>query len=116
MDDDYEDIETGIIPHVTVVRFYNETWLEIQDKHTEFISTEQRIDIRNAVMFPTEVHSSRTAPGLSFVFVDRKSTHLGNALVVPVRVVENTSARVQTAYYRGSPFAPDTLLWPVKDG
>lgn len=115
MDDDYEEIETGVIPQVTVVRFYEETWQGLQEKHPEFASTEQRVDIKNAIMFPTEVYDSRTAPGLSFVFVDHKSTHLGNALVVPVRIVESTSARVQTAYYRGSPYA-GTLLWPVKDG
>jgi hypothetical protein len=115
VDDDYEEIRTNVIPQVEIVRFYKATWHELQEKHPEFASTDQRVDIKNAILFPTEVYNSRTAPGLSFVFVDHKSTHLGNALVVPVRVVENTSARVQTAYYRGSPYAA-TLLWPVKDG
>jgi hypothetical protein len=115
VNDDYEEITTDIIPQVTLVRFYSETWTELQQKHPEFASTEQRRDIKNAIMSPTAVYDSRTAPGMSFVFVDHKSTHLGNALVVPVRIVESTSARVQTAYYRGSPYA-EVPLWPVKDG
>ncbi len=114
MSDEFVLIETNLIPQLTTVRFYEETWVTLRGKHSEFTAESQKKDIVNAVRIPTEVYDSKTRPGKSFVFVDRKSTYMGNALVVPVSVVEGTSGRVQTAYYRGTAYN-SPLLWKTKD-
>ena len=113
-DDAYESIETNIVDTVETVRLYEETIADLKTKHPE-IPVELpsiRQAVRNAVQNPTHVEQSS---GESFVFVDSETTNRsGDPLKVPVKLIEDTSARVRTVYFASST-AERNIVWRRTD-
>jgi hypothetical protein len=96
---DYRIITTSVVPALTEVRFYDETVEKIRLGHPEvpIALPSMHEAIAKAVKDPTQVEQSRLD---AFVFVDATTTNAsGDPLKVPVKVVEDTSGRVSTAYF-----------------
>lgn len=93
---------TSAVPTLTVVRLYRETWEEkITVGHPE-VNDFGMTGVLNAVAAPTCVYRSATRPDDSFVFVASGATFRGDPLHVPVKLVDGTSGRVTSAYFRQS--------------
>jgi hypothetical protein len=115
MTDDYTSIPVPGLPSLTEVRLYAETLDHIAE-HPEFRLQlpSQRTGLEIAIANPSAIHDSTTAPGKSVALVSDAFTYLGDPVHVPVRIVEGTSGRVQTAYFSSSA-PPGTLLWSAGD-
>lgn len=100
----FSTIETTTGP-LDVVRLYDHTWDEIQQKHPEFQGpTDLREMVEKTVANPTSVLRSRTRPNDSFVYVSEDNTYMGNACVVAVRRYrDTTSGNVRTAMFTDRP-------------
>jgi hypothetical protein len=115
-DDNYKVITSTAIAAISTVRLYDETVSTILKKHPEVGALADPIEATsNTVARPSRVHSSTTAPGKAFVFVNDAHTYQGHALAVPVKVIEGTtSGRVVTAYFRDRNY-PGDLVWSRAD-
>ena len=114
---DYKDIITPVIPQVTKVRIYDETIQHVMDNHPEIGRHAElpvvRAAVENTLTSPTHVEESYNN---SFVFVDHNSTNAaGDPLRVPVRVVEDTEARMKSFYF-ASTDKPRNVIWRSGDG
>lgn len=97
-DDPFIQTASTIIPQVGSVRLYESTWDKVRNGHPDVAPFGPQAII-DAVTNPTSVHESSTHPHSSYIFVS-DATMLGDhPMVVPVRIVEGTSARVTTAYF-----------------
>ncbi|MCB1331998.1 MAG: DUF2283 domain-containing protein [Maritimibacter sp.] len=81
---------------------YDETWDHISDQHPEVANWAGSDEVLHATQNPTAVYESSTNPEHAVVFVNENTTFNGESLHVPVRIVEDSSARVATAYFRTS--------------
>lgn len=95
-------IATSAIPEVREVRFYEETIPHIAEQHPEFKTFVPSLEhaIADTIAAPTIVLKSAFPHQGSFKFCSTNHTYMGNAtLVVPVKVVEGSSALLKTAYF-----------------
>lgn len=111
MADDYTLIPIPGWPHITEARLYEET-LEHIAEHAEFRLQlpSQQTALVEAIGNPSRIHASSTSPGRSVVLVSETFTYFGDPVHVPIRLVEGTSGRVQTAYFSGGTY-PGHVLW-----
>ncbi len=97
----YFVIGTAVIPQVTQVRLYEETYAHIAE-HPEIGQILPHLPVMTdglvkAISDPTHVEQSRPN---AFVFVDETTTNAGgDPLRVPVKLIEGTSGLVKTAYF-----------------
>jgi hypothetical protein len=103
-------------PYLTEVRLYDETMEHIAEQHPEFRLRlpSQRAGLVVGMTNPSRLHASTTDPQRSVVLVSGAFTYFGDALHVPIRMVQPTSGRVVTAYFSGGTY-PGKLLWSVTD-
>ncbi len=115
---EFEIIRTNVISDVNEVRLYAETLSLIADKHPEVPANlpSFRTAIGNALTNPTSVERShRSGHGNAFVFVDATSANRnGHPLRVPVKVVDNGSGHVKTAFFAPEPPNRD-VVWRRSD-
>jgi hypothetical protein len=106
-------IRTAVISTVIdQVLFYDETLEHIKEEHPEVpIELPSIMEaVTNAVTNPTKIESSY---GNSVIFFDQNTTNAsGDALIVPVKIVDGTSGRVKTVYFASSA-ARREVLWDV---
>jgi hypothetical protein len=111
-DDPFIIIPTTAISQVGEVRLYEQQLKVLLEKHPELALPFQtpRESISNTVAQPTHVYESATNPGGSFIYISTRNTYENNPLVVPIKVIDGTSGRVQTAYY-SERTGGGALLW-----
>lgn len=115
-DDPYIIVETSVISEVTVVRIYDETLPHIQESHPEFGNFIPSLEhaIKETISNPTEIRRTDADVSVeSFRFCSSNHTYGNNSLVVPVKVVEGTSARLSTAYFTDAPKGKE--VWRASD-
>jgi hypothetical protein len=113
-DDDYISFSVLVLPKPLEVRLYQETMVKIARDHPEFELQlpSYETGIGRALATPDSIHSSTTRP-TSLVVVSSAFTYNGDSVFVPVKLITESSARVQTAYFSsGAP--PGAVLWEVR--
>lgn len=99
---DYIKIKTTAVPAVTEVLLYDETIAKVKVGHPEVPAELPSIQgaVAQAVVNPTRTRQVRDR---SVVYIDDATTNAGgDPLIVPVRIVEGTSARVTSFYFASS--------------
>jgi hypothetical protein len=109
---EFSVVKTEAIPEVTEVRFYASTVGHITRQHPELAGELPSVfgAILDTVARPTAVYRSRTSPAHSFVYESTRNSMVSSAMLVPVKLVESTSARVTTAYFSTDPYEGQ-LIW-----
>lgn len=114
MSDNHRRILTSVIPAITEVLLYEETIEHVIQNHPEFILLPSIIQaVEKTVVNPTSVFQRSAS---TFVYSDDETTNRsGDSLLVPVKVVQGTSARVRTFYFASTEnFA--TVIWRKSNG
>ncbi len=114
--DPYREISSNALPEVTIVRLYASTEQKIETEH-EFGDglTQAPIDmVVDTISNPTDVYASTGYPEGNYIFTSVNNTYGGNRCIVPVKVIEGTSARVKTALFTECPAG--NLIWSKSDG
>lgn len=116
VDEHFVTYSTDVISEVTDVRFYEDTVKKIRMGHREVPVGYPSINaaIVEGLTNPTHIESRK--PG-HYLFVDSTSTNQsGDAMRMPLKVIEGTSARLQSVYFASTSEDGSNVIWRSSNG
>lgn len=107
----YIVIVSGTIPEVTEVRVYDQALDHVKQRHPEVPIELPSLSyaLEKAISDPSHVETSRTG---HYTYVHAGMTNYsGDPLRVVVKVIQETSARMQTAYFASRTGTSFNIVW-----